>query len=63
LDARQRLELREQIAVLTGPESTDKSRLAAGNFIKKLVPLAWNNAAPLLRNIVTEAVLRELGFH
>lgn len=61
LDSRARLELKEQIAVLTGAESSDKSRLAAGKFIMKLVPVAWNNAAPILRTIVTEAVLHELG--
>lgn len=63
LDARQRLELKEQVAVLTDAESTDKSRLAAGKLIKQLVPKTWASAAPLLRTVVTEAVLRELGLH
>jgi hypothetical protein len=63
LDAQGRLELKEKIAVLTADDSSDKNRLAAGQFIMGIVPKAWNVAEPILRAILTAATLRELGMH
>ncbi|MHB8335127.1 MAG: DUF2321 domain-containing protein [Acidimicrobiales bacterium] len=61
LDAQGRLELKEKIEVLTSDDSPEKSRLAAGQFIKRSVPGAWRIAEPVLRSILTAAVLKELG--
>ena len=55
------MELREKIAVLTSEDFPEKSRLAAGEFIRKVVPKAWDITAPVLRAILTAGTLKELG--
>ncbi len=61
LDAHDRLELKEKIAMLIANDSSEKNRLAAGQFIMKIVPKAWTVAEPVLRAVLTATTLRELG--
>lgn len=60
LDDHQRLELKEQIGVLTAVDTPDKTRLAAGRFIKKVVLQAWNAALPVIQTVVAATILKDL---
>lgn len=60
LDDHKRLELKEQIGVLTAVDTPDKNRLAAGRFIMRVVLQAWNAALPIIQTVVAATILKEL---
>lgn len=61
LDNAERLELIEQIAVLSKPDVDEKTRIKAGEKIKQLAPRGWAMAGPVLRSLLTAEILRRLG--
>ncbi|MHB1536113.1 MAG: DUF2321 domain-containing protein [Acidimicrobiales bacterium] len=61
LDNADRLELIEQLAVLSRPEEESKKRLKAGHRVKQLAPKGWAMAQPLLQTLLSAELRRQLG--
>lgn len=61
LDNADRLELIEQIAVLSGPEQDGKKRVRAGERVKQLAPKGWAVAQPILQTLLTAELRKQLG--
>jgi hypothetical protein len=62
LDAATRLEVSEQIAVLSGPDGDDKRRVKAGEALRKLVPKGWEATQPILQTLISAELKKQLGF-
>lgn len=61
LDDATRLEVSEQIAVLSGPNEDNKRRVKAGEALRKLAPKGWGAAQPILRTLVSAELKKQLG--
>jgi hypothetical protein len=61
LDSADRLELIEQLAVLSGPEEDDKKRVRAGKRVKELAPKGWAVAGPILQTLLSAEIRSHLG--
>ncbi len=61
LDDADRLELREQISVLSRPEEDEKKRIRAGERLKQLAPKGWALAMPVLTSLITGELQKKLG--
>jgi hypothetical protein len=61
LDDADRLELTEQIAVLSKPEEDEKKRIRAGERVKQLAPKGWAAAQPILTSLISVELQRRLG--
>lgn len=61
LDDATRLEVSEQIAVLSGPDEDSKRRVKAGEALRKLAPKGWEAAQPILQTLVSAELKKQLG--
>ena len=61
LDDADRLELIEQIAVLSRPDEDEKQRFRAGERIKQLAPKGWDLARPILTSLMSAELRTKLG--
>jgi len=61
LDHAARLEVTEQLEILASPSKPEKSRVAAGERIKRLAPQAWSLAGPIVTTIVSAEMKSKLG--
>lgn len=61
LDDATRLEIGEQIAVLSGPDEDSKRRVKAGEALRKLAPKGWEAAQPILQTLVSAELKKQLG--
>jgi hypothetical protein len=60
LDDATRLEVGEQIAVLSGTDEDNKRRLKAGEALRKLAPKGWEAAQPILQTLVSAELKKQL---
>lgn len=61
LDDAARLEVGEQIAVLSKPDENGKQRVKAGEALRKLAPKGWEAAQPILQTLVSAELKKQLG--
>jgi hypothetical protein len=61
LDAADRLEISEKLAVLAAPDQPERERVAAGNRIKAIAPKAWTLAVPMVQSLVGAEIRKHLG--
>ncbi len=61
LDDATRLEVGEQIAVLSTPDEDNKRRLRAGKALRELAPKGWLAAQPILQTLVSAELRKQLG--
>jgi hypothetical protein len=61
LDDATRLEVGEQIAVLSGTDEDSKRRVKAGESLRKLAPKGWAAAQPILQTLVSAELKKQLG--
>lgn len=61
IDGADRLELIEQLAVLTEPEAEPKRRVKAGEAVKRLAPKGWQVVQPVLQSLLSAELRRQLG--
>lgn len=61
LDDATRLEVAEQIAVLSQPNEDGKKRLRAGKALRELAPKGWQAAQPVLQTLVSAELRKQLG--
>jgi len=61
LDDAARLEVAEQIAVLSGPDEDNKRRQKAGEALRKLAPKGWEAAQPILQTLLSAELRKTLG--
>jgi hypothetical protein len=61
LDDATRLEVGEQIAVLSGADEDNKRRVKAGESLRKLAPKGWAAAQPILQTLVSAELKKQLG--
>lgn len=62
LDDATRLEVGEQIAVLSKPEEDNKRRVRAGQALRELAPKGWLAAQPIVQTLVSAELRKQLGF-
>jgi hypothetical protein len=61
LDDAGRLEISEQIAVLSEPKEESKRRVRAGEALKGLAPKGWGAAQPILQTLISAELRKQLG--
>ena len=61
LDDATRLEVGEQIAVLSQPDEDSKRRLKAGEALRKLAPKGWEATQPILQTLLSAELRKQLG--
>jgi hypothetical protein len=61
LDDAARLEIAEQIVVLSEPAEDNKRRVRAGELLRKLAPKGWETAQPILQTLVSAELQKQLG--
>jgi hypothetical protein len=61
LDDSTRLEISEQIAVLSGTDEDGKRRVKAGETLRKLAPKGWDAAQPILQTLISAELKKQLG--
>jgi hypothetical protein len=61
LDDASRLEVAEQIAVLSAPGEDTKRRVRAGQALRDLAPRGWQAAQPILQTPVSAELRKQLG--
>jgi hypothetical protein len=61
LDDADRLELIEQLAVLSRPDEDEKRRVRAGERVKQLAPKGWAVAQPILTSLLSAELRMKLG--
>lgn len=61
LDNADRLELVEQIAVLSAPDKDTKSKIRAGERVRQLAPKGWTVAQPVLVSLLSAEIRTHLG--
>lgn len=61
LDDAGRLEIAEEIAVLSEPKEESKRRVRAGEALKGLAPKGWGAAQPILQTLISAELRKQLG--